>query len=83
MKSWLNSPGLEPSLSLSTRILNLFVSAIIYRWKDTRRDAEEFSIAGATDGDGRGWFWGRPRIQQNPNYLVKNGGFNGKTIEKP
>lgn len=27
-------------------ILNLFVSAIIYRWKDTRRDAEEFSIAG-------------------------------------
>ncbi len=28
------------------RILNLFVSAIIYRWKDTRRDAEEFSITG-------------------------------------
>lgn len=27
-------------------ILNLFVSAIIYRWKDTRRDAEEFSITG-------------------------------------
>lgn len=30
----------------SPRILNLFVSAIIYRWKDTRRDAEEFSITG-------------------------------------
>mmetsp|Transcript_56330 Transcript_56330/g.134438 ORF Transcript_56330/g.134438 Transcript_56330/m.134438 type:complete len:1649 (+) Transcript_56330:89-5035(+) len=27
-------------------ILNLFVSAIIFRWKDTRRDAEEFSISG-------------------------------------
>ena len=31
------------------RILNLFVSAIIYRWKDTRRDAEEFSITGDVD----------------------------------
>lgn len=27
-------------------ILDLFVAAIIYRWKDTRRDAEEFSITG-------------------------------------
>ena len=46
----------QPSLSLSTRILNLFVSAIIYRWKDTRRDAEEFSIAGAVGGVEMGGF---------------------------
>ena len=52
----------------SPRILNLFVSAIIYRWKDTRRDAEEFSITGDVGSRGEPQMVVKSKGRVSPKY---------------